>query len=64
MNLSFNLDGIYIAKEPIDFRAGIRRLSYIVADTFGADPCSQALYTFINRSKSKLKCLYYDGTGF
>lgn len=28
------------------------------------DPFSGHLFLFINRSRSSIKCLYYDGTGF
>lgn len=64
MNLSFDISGIYIAKEPIDFRKGINTLCQYAADQFGINPCDQSLYIFTNRHKDRIKCLFYDGTGF
>ncbi len=64
MNLNFNLENIYVAKEPIDFRKGINRLAAFAADQFGINPCDKSLYIFTNRQKNRIKCLYYDGTGY
>ena len=64
MNLEFSLKSIYIAKEPIDFRKGVHSLVQLASASFDADPCDESLYIFTNSAKNKLKCLYYDGTGF
>lgn len=53
-----------MAKEPIDVRKGIDSLASIVAGSFDLDPYDQSLYIFCNKRHNRLKCLYYDGTGF
>lgn len=64
MNLDFNVKDIFLAKDPIDFRAGINTLIHLISDSLGSDPYSESLYIFMNRHKDRIKCLYYDGTGF
>lgn len=55
---------IYIACQPVDLRKGIDGYASIIQEEFVLDPGKDALYIFTNRSHNKLKCLYYDGTGF
>lgn len=64
MKLKFSLDSVYIASEPVDFRKGIQTLSDLVADQFDRLPTDKSLYIFTNRRQDRIKCLYYDGTGF
>jgi transposase len=55
---------IYVATAPIDLRLSFDRLAGIVRDQLGADPRSKALYVFHNRSRTHLKMLWHDGTGY
>lgn len=64
MKLKFSFDEVYLASDPIDFRFGINSLSALVSDQFGINPANKSLYIFTNRGKNRIKCLYYDGTGF
>ena len=53
---------IHLAVEPVD-----RRKSYglwgAVCERLQEDPKSGALFVFINKSRTRLKLLYWDGTG-
>ena len=65
MNLFEKISHIYIQVEPCDLRKGIDGYAALVNSEFNMDPIdSNSLYIFCNRNHNKLKCLYYDGTGF
>jgi len=55
---------IFVAIEPIDFRAGIDGLARICQSRLHADAFSGALFVFTNRRRSAIKILTYDGNGF
>ncbi len=55
---------IYVATAPIDLRLSFDRLAGIVRDQLGADPRGDALYVFHNRSRTHLKMIWHDGTGY
>ncbi len=54
---------IYVAVEPTDFRKGIDGLVALCRQKLQQDPFSGALFLFINRSRTSLKVLTYDGQG-
>ncbi len=54
---------IFIAKDPIDFRKGMGSLAIVIQDAFDENPYDESLFIFTNRSKDRIKCFYYDGTG-
>ncbi len=55
---------IYVAIEPCDFRKSFNGLEAIVRERLGEDLRAQsALFVFTNRSRTRLKILYFDGTG-
>lgn len=65
MNLFEKISHIYIQVEPCDLRKGIDGYAALVNSEFNMDSMdSNSLYIFCNRNHNKLKCLYYDGTGF
>lgn len=65
MNLFEKISHIYIQVEPCDLQKGIDGYAALVNSEFNLDPMdSNSLYIFCNRNHNKLKCLYYDGTGF
>lgn len=55
---------ILLAREPADFRAGIDALSSRCRAHLAQDPFSGTLFVFTNRSRTALRALVYDGTGF
>jgi transposase len=55
---------ILLATEPADFRMGIDGLAARCRGTLAADPRSGVLFVFINRSKTMVRTLAFDGSGF
>jgi transposase len=55
---------IWVAVEPMDFRAGIDALAAACRKRLQADPFSGALFVFGNRTRTAIKILVYDGQGF
>lgn len=65
MNLFHDIQNIYLLVEPCDLRKGIDGYASLVRSTFHLNPMDLGnLYLFCNKQHNKLKCLYYDGTGF
>lgn len=58
------LTEIYLHRDIVDFRKSINGLSMIVEDEMKKSPFNGALFIFCNRSRDKLKALYWDQTGF
>ena len=54
---------IVVALEPCDMRKGFDGLYGMVAQRLQEDPPAGALYVFSNRHHTRLKMLYFDGTG-
>jgi transposase len=55
---------IMIAIAPADFRSGIDGFVARCRQQLKQDPRSGALFVFINRNKTMVRSLSYDGTGF
>lgn len=55
---------ILLATKSADFRCGIDGFVAICRRALASDPRSGALFVFINRSKTMVRSLSYDGTGF
>lgn len=62
-HLSGMLD-IYLHRDVVDFRKSINGLMVVVKDEMKLSPFNQALFVFCNRSRDKIKALYWDSTGF
>lgn len=54
---------VFVAVEPCDMRKGYEGLSALAAGALGEDVRSGALFVFSNRRRTRLKILYFDGTG-
>lgn len=54
---------IYLAVEPVDFRKGIDSLNALCRLKYGKDPFTGAQFLFINRSRTSIKALVYEGDG-
>jgi transposase len=55
---------VYVALAPVDLRAGFNTLSALVKIVLQADPLSGHLFVFTNATRTRLKVLYWDGSGF
>ena len=55
---------IYLACGYTDLRKQIDGLAALVIQSFGQDPCQNALYLFCGRRSDRFKALYWEGDGF
>ena len=56
--------GVYLHRQPVDFRKAINGLALIVQDELQLDPYSEALFVFINKARNRIKLLYWERNGF
>lgn len=54
---------MYVALEPCDMRKGFEGLSALAEQKLGGQVQSGALFVFGNRRRTRLKILYWDGSG-
>ena len=54
---------IFLAAGAIDLRKSFEGLSDVVRQRFREDPLSGHLFDFANRPRTRLKLLYWDGSG-
>jgi transposase len=54
---------VFVALEPVDLRKSFNGLEGLVSERLGEDLRQGALFVFTNRRHSRLKILYWDGTG-
>ena len=54
---------VLVALEACDLRKGFNGLHALAAERLGEDPCQGALFVFSNRRHTRIKILYWDGTG-
>jgi transposase len=55
---------VMVAIAPIDFRRQIDGLAAHCRQALSSDPMSGAWFVFINRARTMIRVLVYDGTGF
>jgi len=55
---------IFLFQNPVDMRKGIEGLSSLIEVFCAGELMSGAYFVFINRSKDKMKVLYWDNDGF
>jgi transposase len=55
---------IYVAGEAVDMRKGFDGLYGLVRDQLAHDPLSGHLFLFSNRTRTRLKALVWDGSGW
>jgi transposase len=55
---------VFACKEPTDMRGSFDSLYKKAKDVIGLDPKSGHMFLFVNKNRSRVKVLYYDGTGF
>jgi transposase len=54
---------VCVALAPVDMRKGFNGLYAQVRSTLGEDPLGGGLFVFSNRDRTRVKILYWDGTG-
>ena len=54
---------VYVALDPIDMRKGFEGLYAAVSEKLQADVKSGAIFAFTNKTRTRLKVLYWDKTG-
>jgi len=54
---------IFVAVQPVDMRKQFNGLWAAVSEQLHDDPKSGAVFAFINKERTRLKLLYWDGTG-
>src|SRR2546429_6404643 len=54
---------VLVATQPVDLRGSFNRLYGIVSEQLEQDPLSGHLFVFTNRNRTRLKVLYWDGSG-
>ena len=54
---------VFVALEPVDLRKSFNGLEGLVGARLGEDLRAGALFVFTNRRHSRLKILYWDGSG-
>jgi transposase len=54
---------IFVAVEPLDMRKQFNGLWSAAQEKLHEDPKSGAIFAFINKDRTRLKLLYWDGTG-
>jgi transposase len=55
---------VFASKTPTDMRASFDSLYRQTKEIIGQDPKSGHMFLFVNKNRSRIKVLYYDGTGF
>ncbi|GFO72750.1 transposase, IS66 family [Bathymodiolus japonicus methanotrophic gill symbiont] len=55
---------VYLATGVTDMRKSINGLSLIVSEQLGHNPLAGSAFVFCNRSRDKLKILYWECNGF
>jgi transposase len=54
---------IFVALQPVDMRGGFNRFYSYVQAVLAQDPLSGHLFCFTNRSRNRLRIIYWDGSG-
>lgn len=54
---------IFVALEPLDMRKSFNGLYAAVQTVLAEDPLSGHLFVFTNRLRTRVKALYWDGSG-
>ena len=54
---------VYVATGATDMRKGFEGLHGLVRDELGSDPLSGHVFLFANRTRTRLKIMFWDGSG-
>lgn len=65
MQAAASFTSIHLYVGAVDFRKSIDGLSYLVEAEMSQNPFTLgSIYIFVNRDRNRMKCLYWDKTGF
>lgn len=64
MNMFSDTCDVYLHRDPVDFRKSINGLMVVAEQQMQLSPFTGALFVFCNKTRDKLKILYWDKTGF
>jgi transposase len=64
MRACTEFSAIYLYRDAVDFRKSINGLVVLVEQNLARSAFDPALYIFCNKSRDKIKILYWDNTGF
>lgn len=54
----------FLSAEPTDMRKGFDGLAGIVRNYLLSDPLSGDVFVFVNRTRTQIRLLFFDGDGF
>jgi transposase len=54
---------VHLAVQPVDLRGSSNALSALVKNILALDPLSGQVFVFTNRRRTRLKALFWDGSG-
>ena len=54
---------VVLVTGPIDFRAGVNKLTSLVANELGRDPYGREVFVFRSKRADRLRLLQFDGSG-
>lgn len=55
---------IWLYRQPVDLRRSFDGLSALAKNSLREDPLSGAVFVFVNRRRTQMRCLYFDGDGY
>ena len=55
---------VWLCRTATDMRKSYNGLSALVRQQLQQDPLDGALYVFVNRRRTQMKCLYFEGDGY
>lgn len=55
---------IYVAAAPVDLSKGFYKLAAVARNVVHQDPLGGHIFVFFNRRKNRVKCLWWDRTGW
>jgi transposase len=55
---------VWLFRRATDMRKSYDGLSALAKNVLGEDPLGGAVFCFVNRRRTQMKCLYFDGDGF
>lgn len=61
---SKDIETVWLCRDAVDFRKGIKGLTVLVEGQLLKDPFSEQLFVFINRKRDKIKIIYWEKSGF